>query len=205
MMITFENDNDVIVYAFEKVIAYARRTQQIFVAQCVWWLASIMGLEQGLVIYLDNIQSRLEVAVAAEELSEDTPCAEADRDIKINCNPRGVSTTPRDIQEDSRSRATLDNVHQDRRSQIQISDNDISNLDIEDSRLENIAKESEKFIDYSRKERKAVAVTAQIGTRILMDNGGRFLVVSEELCYGRTETWEDAEEAVRRWRYNLVR
>jgi len=30
-------------------------------------------------------------------------------------------------------------------------------------------------------------------------------VVSEELCYGRAETLEDAEEAVRRWRDNLVR
>jgi len=49
------------------------------------------------------------------------------------------------------------------------------------------------------------AVTAQIGTRILRDNGRRSLVVSEELCYGRAETLEDAEEAVRRWRYNLVR
>ena len=49
------------------------------------------------------------------------------------------------------------------------------------------------------------SVTAQIGTRILRDNGRRFLVVSEELCYGRAETLEDAEEAVRRWRYNLVR
>jgi hypothetical protein len=47
MTITFENDNDVIIYALEKIISYARRTQQIFVAQCVWWLASIIGLEQG--------------------------------------------------------------------------------------------------------------------------------------------------------------
>jgi len=30
-------------------------------------------------------------------------------------------------------------------------------------------------------------------------------VVSKELCYGRTETLEDAEEAARGWRYNIVR
>jgi len=41
MTITFENNDNVIIYALEKSIAYARRTQQIFVAQCVWWLASI--------------------------------------------------------------------------------------------------------------------------------------------------------------------
>jgi len=29
--------------------------------------------------------------------------------------------------------------------------------------------------------------------------------VLEELCYGRAETLEDAEEAVRGWRHNLVR
>jgi len=68
MTVTFENDNDVIVYALEKVISYARRTQQIFVAQCVWWLASIIGLEQGLANYIDNIQSRIDVTVIPEEV-----------------------------------------------------------------------------------------------------------------------------------------
>jgi hypothetical protein len=58
MPITFENDNDVIVYALEKVISYARRTQQIFVAQCVWWIAGIIGLEESLVIYIDRLHGR---------------------------------------------------------------------------------------------------------------------------------------------------
>ena len=40
-------------------------------------------------------------------------------------------------------------------------------------------------------------VTAQIGTRILRDNGGGFLVVLKELCYGKAETLEDAEAGVR--------
>ena len=48
-------------------------------------------------------------------------------------------------------------------------------------------------------------VTAQAGTKILGDKKGRLLVVSKELCYGKAETLEDAEEVVRRWRYNLVR
>jgi hypothetical protein len=29
-------------------------------------------------------------------------------------------------------------------------------------------------------------------------------VVSKELCYGKAERLEDAKEAARRWRYNLV-
>jgi hypothetical protein len=59
MSITFENDNNVILCALEKVISDARRTQQIFTAQCVWWLVSIIGLEQGLVRYIDNLHERI--------------------------------------------------------------------------------------------------------------------------------------------------
>jgi hypothetical protein len=70
MTITFENDNDVIVYALVKVILYARRTQQIFVVQCVCWLASIMGLEQELVSYIDNIQARQQVVFVPEKALE---------------------------------------------------------------------------------------------------------------------------------------
>jgi len=92
MTVSFENDNDVIVYAFEKVISYARRTQQIFVAQCVWWLASIIGLEQDLVNYIDNIQSRVNVAVIPE---------------KVPRVGRTVSPIPRDIQEDQRQDKVL--------------------------------------------------------------------------------------------------
>ena len=92
MPITFENDNDVIIYALEKVISYARRTQQIFVAQCVWWLASIIGLEQGLVNYIDNIQSRVNVAIIPE---------------KVLSGRVTVSPIPRDNQEDQRQDRVL--------------------------------------------------------------------------------------------------
>jgi hypothetical protein len=70
MTVTFDNDNDLIVYALEKIISYARQSQQIFVAQCVWCLASIIGLEQGLVNYIDNIQSRNEVTISSEEIPD---------------------------------------------------------------------------------------------------------------------------------------
>jgi hypothetical protein len=61
MTITFKNDNDIIVYALEKIISYAGKTEQIFVAQCIWWLASIIGLEQGLTIYIDHLRARAEI------------------------------------------------------------------------------------------------------------------------------------------------
>jgi len=81
MLITFENDNDVIIYALEFVISYAKRTQQIFVAQCVWWLASVIGLEQGLVSHIDRLQGQ-----------EDMPLQEQP--------PREVSVTPRNLTDD---------------------------------------------------------------------------------------------------------
>jgi hypothetical protein len=93
MTITFENDNDVIIYALEKVISYARRTEQIFVAQCVWWLASIIGLEQGLVTYIDNIQSRVNVTIIPD---------------KVPRKERTVSPTARDNQEDQRQDKILE-------------------------------------------------------------------------------------------------
>jgi hypothetical protein len=52
---------------------------------------------------------------------------------------------------------------------------------------------------------ETIGVTAQAGTKILGYKKGRLLVVSEEWCYRKTETLEDAEEAARWWRYNLVR
>jgi hypothetical protein len=92
MTITFENDNDVIIYGLEKIISYARRTEQVFVAQCVWWLASIIGLEQGLVNYIDNIQSRIDVTIIP---------------AKVPRTRRSVSPIPRVIQEDQRQEKVL--------------------------------------------------------------------------------------------------
>jgi len=112
MAITFENDNDVIIYALEKIISYARRTQQIFVAQCIWWLASLIGLEKGLVIHIDNLNGR--TVDTAELLSgqdyipkrrnatgRKSPVPE---EVKV---PRGVSSTPRDLEEDKRTDTVL--------------------------------------------------------------------------------------------------
>jgi len=105
MTITFENDNDVIVYALEMIISYARKNQYIFVAQSVWWIASIIGLTEGLVIYIDNSHIRSEshqiplqeidqLSLASEVSSEAT-----DKVSTINSDRliQDVSTTARDI------------------------------------------------------------------------------------------------------------
>jgi len=135
MTITFENDDDVVIYALEKSIAYARRTQQIFMAQCVWWLASILGLEQGLLVYIDNLQrafseasvetSGQRVSVTPRDIQEDSRlCAELSpalpKDLRINSNQREktFSPTPQFVQEDLRPYTGNDNIHLDRIQQI---------------------------------------------------------------------------------------
>jgi hypothetical protein len=58
MTITFENNNNIIVYALERIISYTRRTQQVFVPQCVWWPVSIIRSEHGLINHTDNLHGR---------------------------------------------------------------------------------------------------------------------------------------------------
>jgi len=72
MPTTFENDSDLIVYALEKIISFARNIQYLFVANCVWWIAGIIGLDDDLRIHINNLILR-------------------ERTI------RGVSSTPRGI------------------------------------------------------------------------------------------------------------
>jgi len=60
MTISFENDNDVIVYPLEKIISFTRENQYIFLAQSIWGISSIIGLQPGLITYIDNLQSRSE-------------------------------------------------------------------------------------------------------------------------------------------------
>jgi hypothetical protein len=55
MTITFENDNDLIVYTAEKIISYARENQYIFLAESILWISSIIGLQQGLIVHIDNL------------------------------------------------------------------------------------------------------------------------------------------------------
>jgi len=76
MPITFENDSNVIVYALEKIISFARNIQHIFVGNCVWWIAGVIGLDDGLKINIDNLTSRERII-------------------------RGASSTPRDIARDT--------------------------------------------------------------------------------------------------------
>jgi len=100
MTISFENKNIVIVHALKKMISFARNTQYIFVAECVWWLAAMLGLQQGLIIYIDNLNEWAKVGT-----KENWVLSIAQKDTT-----RGqvISTTPRDITEDQWAEQILD-------------------------------------------------------------------------------------------------
>jgi phosphate starvation-inducible protein PhoH len=116
------------------------------VADWVWWLASIIHLEQGLVIYIDNLQNRTARA-EDEELRQDLKPMEGN-----------ISPAPRDLQEDWRLGCEENSIHPDRRSQVDTSSLDISDLSLDairrDSSLE-VINSTREFIKKSRKDRKA--------------------------------------------------
>jgi len=72
MTSTFDNDNDVIISWLEKIISYARDNQYIFITQCCWWLASSIGLKEGLVIHIDNLRIRAEAYQAPSNTCPDS-------------------------------------------------------------------------------------------------------------------------------------
>jgi hypothetical protein len=98
MTITFENDNHVIVYGLEKIISYARDNQYIFLAQSVWSISSILGLQQELVTYIDNLK------------------------IRANIGRYEGSNTLRDILEQSGNDSALSHTHPDRIARLLESD-----------------------------------------------------------------------------------
>jgi hypothetical protein len=80
MTLTFESDYDVIIYALEKIISFARVTQYIFVANCVWWIAEVIGLDNGLIKYIDDIGAK-------ERICKDRLVSPIPRDIARGVSP----------------------------------------------------------------------------------------------------------------------
>jgi hypothetical protein len=78
MPITIENDHEVIVYALVQLIAFPRRTQQIFIGPCVWCLVLIIGLEEGLLVLINNLCTREENVVrkSVEVIPDNTELSE---------------------------------------------------------------------------------------------------------------------------------
>jgi len=73
MTLIFEDDSAVIVYAFERILSHAREIQYYFIGNYIWWIASVIGLDDKLRRHIDNLASKQPEVV------------------------RGISTVPRDI------------------------------------------------------------------------------------------------------------
>jgi len=142
MTITFENDNDVIVYALEQIICYARDNCYMFLAQSVWWIASVIGLSEGLATHIDNLRIRFE---ARQLISEEDQLSSRE-DLTTSLLEGPINTTQGSC------------IHPDRIIQI--------NKDSEDSEAESsqaqldrattVIQSTRRFIKQSRKERKAL-------------------------------------------------
>jgi hypothetical protein len=78
MTITFESEEDVIVYGLQKIISYARDNSYIFLAQSIWWISSILGLQEELVIHIDHLKAQKE---AIRATIPDTKISSLDIDI----------------------------------------------------------------------------------------------------------------------------
>jgi hypothetical protein len=152
MTITFESDKDVIVFALEKIISYARENRYIFLAQSVWWISSIIGLQQGLVVHIDNLKLRSEARVFASEL---TPAV----------NPEGPVISPRQVSSDIVHPARLVRIQNSDESYItsdgdsvSTTETDIHNKAIEDCEL---------FLEQSKQERKAIGRITRQASRVV--------------------------------------
>jgi len=61
MTIPFETDNKVIINGLENTISYAWDNHYIFIPHCIWWIASIIRLQQDLVIFINILNKRASV------------------------------------------------------------------------------------------------------------------------------------------------
>ena len=172
MTISFKNDNDVIVYALEKVIAYARINQHIFLAQSAWWISSIIGLQAELVSYIDKLRINIPAPEARyvipnkETIASAHPCNQmpgiSKREGNTEVNIRReeiVFPKPRDIQEDPRPYNEVDRVHPDRIHQVRKGTLRLSSeeeWDLEPNQQPVVLKEAGEFLWKSRKERKEI-------------------------------------------------
>jgi len=142
MTINFENDKDVIVYALEKIICYARDNRYTFVGQSVWWIASVIGLVEGLATHIDNLRIRFEAGhLVAEE--DHLP---VEKDLRVIPQKR-ICTEAQDSY-----------IHPDRLLQVDRSSGnpEAKTSQAELDRASLLIQGGNKFVNQSRKDRRAL-------------------------------------------------
>jgi hypothetical protein len=148
MTLTFKSDQDVIIYALEKIIELARENRYIFLAQSIWWISSVIGLQQGLIIHIDNLKARTKG-------SQDRTLVRAPKEPEKSADQGKIVGT-----------IHVDNlegfIHPDRILRLQDSDGCYIELDTdrpstsEDDIPDEIIQNCEAFLKQSQKERKTI-------------------------------------------------
>jgi len=149
MTITFKDDRDVIVYALERIICYARDNQYIFIAQSVWWISSVIGLSEELATHIDSLRIQVEKSQIATKEDQLTP-------EKLS------SVIP---QEQPSTGTPKGHIHTDRLFQI---DRDSESLEAENSQdelVQSIVQSGNKFVNKSRKVKQALTQKPSVLTR----------------------------------------
>jgi len=145
MTLTFENNKDVIVYALERIISHARKHQYIFVAQSIWWIASVIGLTEGLAMHIDNLRIRREVTIVSTSITDQPESQEVVEPRSIpSCSSVGLGSGL---------------VHPDRISQLDTTVMDRfedENSEPELERASLVLRSASRFISQSRKDRWAL-------------------------------------------------
>jgi hypothetical protein len=163
MTITFENDNDVLVYSLEKIISYARDNQYIFLAQSVWWISLVIGLQSELVSHIDHLRIRGDISKLAIVL--DWP----NKPEIFSTQTKSLSGKDSCYIHPSRLAAIQEPSGQDsdyRDDSVSTTETDIHNEVIENCEL---------FLEQSKQERKAIGRKNQQARRIVKRNANKLI------------------------------
>jgi hypothetical protein len=141
MTLTFENDKDDIVYALEKIISFARDSSHIFLAQSILWISSIIGLQQGLIIHIDNLQIRSDLTT----VTKDGPSASEQMVQDISAEKEGI-----------RPRLHPSRLARLQESNSEYSDSEGDSISTTETDIHNeVIENCELFLEQSKQERKA--------------------------------------------------
>jgi len=173
MPITYENYRDVIINALEKIISFIRDNQYIFLAQSIWWISSFIGLQKGLVTHINNLNTRSEVHLHANErlsLVSDSrpPAKDSSIPIVTSTHEREVLAKHLNIQGNPRSSKEPGYIHPYRMSQINDTIHnvsDIEHIDLRPYQLSRVVESAKQFVHKSRKERTALKMQKEILSR----------------------------------------
>jgi len=151
MTITFKNDNDITVYALDKVISYARDIQYMFLAQSIWWISLFVGLQQRLIIHIDNLKIQEDIGDSAV-----LPQLPLSQEVLGNCS-KGLPSPGQHIHRSRIGRiGCIDSSSDD--GSVSATETDIHNEVIENCEL---------FLKQSKLERKAIGRRTRHTSRIV--------------------------------------